>query len=893
MKARVITGLKWFLGIVLSLFLLISGGLYFFKDEIIGYVVKEVNRHLNAKVAVKEVDLTFWSTFPYVSVDFNEVFIQDALAGANSTDTLLYSEQIRLKFNAKDVWNEQYSVKSIAIAPGKLNIRINEKGENNYSIFKESEDSTTSNVAFQLQQVDLTNVAVNYSNEATSQVYETAVEELSLQGDFTSASFVLHAASRLYVKAAKSGQVNLLSDKQLAFDIDLNVDNTKDEIAIPNARVFVSNLPFELSGKVTPDTLDFAFQAKDIQLVDLVNQFSLDEVEDVKRFEGKGNVQFDLRLNGTNSATDPVQIQCDFGIQKGEITEPERKLKLRNISLKGTYSNKGGADKEYLKLNGVRFQTIGGPFAGNLLLTHFDQPRFQGQARGALNLKMLHALFHLPHIEQVGGNIGLFADFDVQTEVQPNESLDYTIKQCEGELELREVSVKLEGDKRTFKNANGLFYLRNDEAGIHDVRVTINRTDLRLNGVFRNIVGYFKRNGNLNADVDIRSRNIDVQDLGTSTKEEKIQDGRSFVLPENIDARVYLNVGQLSYENHEFQELEGNMNYAKRRFYFPSLRLKTAGAQVNADLTIEERAPEIFHISTHAASDNIQFKSLFREWNNFQQEAINENNVFGKAQAKVAFEAPFDLRSGVISKSIIAQVYLKITDGRLKNVDAFKSITESLKTTASAKLIIGKENIAGLERKLLDLSFETLENTFTIRNGRLEIPLMTIQSNALDVEASGTHTFDNRVDYRLAFRFRDLKERQASEFGQEIDDGTGMRVYLRMTGPMDNPTIIWDKASRKEQAKENREAEAANVRSMLKSEFGLFKNDTSVKQYQPVSKPKEEIIIEFGGNNTTSQPKKQETIPQSKPQKDTKIKSKLNTWKQQSEQEKKEEVEFD
>jgi hypothetical protein len=435
--------------------------------------------------------------------------------------------------------------------------------------------------------------------------------------------------------------------------------------------------------------------------------------------------------------------------------------------------------------------------------------------------------------------------------------------------------------------------LRNDEAGIHDVRVTINRTDLRLNGVFRNIVGYFKRNGNLNADVDIRSRNIDVQDLGTSTKEEKIQDGRSFVLPENIDARVYLNVGQLSYENHEFQELEGNMNYAKRRFYFPSLRLKTAGAQVNADLTIEERAPEIFHISTHAASDNIQFKSLFREWNNFQQEAINENNVFGKAQAKVAFEAPFDLRSGVISKSIIAQVYLKITDGRLKNVDAFKSITESLKTNASAKLIIGKENIAGLERKLLDLSFETLENTFTIRNGRLEIPMMTIQSNALDIEASGTHTFENRVDYRLAFRFRDLKERQASEFGQEIDDGTGMRVYLRMTGPMDNPTIIWDKASRKEQAKENREAEAANVRSMLKSEFGLFKNDTSVKQYQPVSKPKEEIIIEFGGNNSTSQPKKQELAPQSKPQKDTKIKSKLNTWKQQSEQEKKEEIEFD
>ena len=62
---------------------------------------------------------------------------------------------------------------------------------------------------------------------------------------------------------------------------------------------------------------------------------------------------------------------------------------------------------------------------------------------------------------------------------------------------------------------------------------------------------------------------------------------------------------------------------------------------------------------------------------------IGENNVFGKAQAKVYFEAPFDLRGGVISKSIKSQVYLKITDGQLKNVDAFKSITESLKTSSA------------------------------------------------------------------------------------------------------------------------------------------------------------------------------------------------------------------
>ena len=92
---------------------MISGGLYFFKDEICAFVIQEVNQHLKAKVKVQEVDLSFWGSFPNVSVDFNEVFIQDSYKNANEYDTLLYSEKVRLKFNASDIWNEIYDVKEI------------------------------------------------------------------------------------------------------------------------------------------------------------------------------------------------------------------------------------------------------------------------------------------------------------------------------------------------------------------------------------------------------------------------------------------------------------------------------------------------------------------------------------------------------------------------------------------------------------------------------------------------------------------------------------------------------------------------------------------------------------------------------------------------------------
>ena len=100
-------------------------------------------------------------------------------------------------------------------------------------------------------------------------------------------------------------------------------------------------------------------------------------------------------------------------------------------------------------------------------------------------------------------------------------------------------------------------------------------------------------------------------------------------------------------------------------------------------------------------------------------------------------------------------------------------------------------------------------------------------------------------------------------------------------------TIVWDKTSKKEQAKENREAAKQEAFSILKSEFGLFKNDTTVKGYQPkVQGPHEELRIEFG---------KEETLDPVEEKKKTnkaieKLKEKTKKLKLQQEKEK--ETEF-
>ena len=327
------------------------------------------------------------------------------------------------------------------------------------------------------------------------------------------------------------------------------------------------------------------------------------------------------------------------------------------------------------------------------------------------------------------------------------------------------------------------------------------------------------------------------------------------------------------------------MRIAKRVLTFDNLSLQNAGAFIKGNAEIKEIKPEILLISTNVSSDNIYFKNLFKEWNNFDQKIITEDNISGKAHIDLTFQAPFDMRSGIDKSGILSKIYIKIEDGALKNVSTFKSITDNLKTS-SAKIVLGKRNIDALENKLLDLKFDLLENTIMIRNGRIEIPQMTIKSNVLDISTSGWHTFENQIEYHFVFRLRDLKMYEKdSEFGIVEDDGTGFKIFMVMSGTTDVPIIKWDDTAKKEQAKENREAAKKDAMSILKSEFGIKKGDTTIQRYQQTKKPTEEIKIDFGSTKDTPEVEQKKESEMKK-----KLKDKMNKLKNSSQ---KEEVEFE
>lgn len=846
-KKRLVRFVKWTFGTLLTLVLLITFLLYVFKDDIIDYAIGEINKTLKTKVEVDEIDITFWATFPNLSLDFNEVFIQDALPNATRKDTLLYTEQIRLKFSPMDIWNEKYNVKKIDIKPGTLQLKVDKKGRVNYDIFKESASTEKSNFNLTLESIHATGIRFSYANQVNDNTYKSKVQDLRLAGNFTQDQFDIDTKTVFYIQRIQNGLVPFIINQQASTDVAIHIDQVAKTFAINKGKLLLSGIPFDFDVKVDTGKVNLRIDGDHIPLADLANKLAVKEVRTVSELKGSGTGSFHLALENQMKKDSYPKVNCTFSIDNGRLTEPTKGLTLSNIDLKGYYSTLQGKDKEELSIKNVSFQTISGPFSGKLDIRRFSKPSYRGSANGSVDLEVIHALFKLPKIEELSGRVKVNTNFHLET-VFENEEAVVEIADGNGTALMDNVDFRLQNDSRKFYDIYGNLILNRSDAVLEGLKVHLGESDLELNGSFNYIDQFLQDKHTLDVSVIAESKKINLKDFTNQIAGDPktTTTNREWMLPTLINGNVKLNVDAIHMDHHTFSQINGEMTVGNRSISIQKLHGITANATVRGTLAVVESAPEYFQLATNLSSRDIYFKPIFREWNNFEQEVIKEDNISGRAEAILDLKAPFDMTYGILKEELEAQIQLKIIGGQLKNVSTFTALTKDLKSTKT-KLILKPREIDALGDKLNNIQFETLENTILIKNSTIVIPKMEIKSSALNITVDGKHQFNNTIDYRFAFRFRELKQQKdESEFGIVEDDGTGIKVFVRMYGNLDNPTIEWDKTSRKEEAKQNREEAKQEAISILKSELGLFKKDTTVKKYQPPKKDYEVLKIEFG-----------------------------------------------
>ena len=214
----------------------------------------------------------------------------------------------------------------------------------------------------------------------------------------------------------------------------------------------------------------------------------------------------------------------------------------------------------------------------------------------------------------------------------------------------------------------------------------------------------------------------------------------------------------------------------------------------------------------------INIRNSFNAFNNYGQEFILPENIKGIGSAKLSVDASWGPQYILNTKDLKINSYLSIEKGEL--ID-FKPL-ESLSGYVSLD-------------ELKHVRFSNLENSIEVENELVKIPAMEIKSSALSVYISGTHSFNNEIDYNVTLLLSELlsskfrqKNTTIKEFGEEKKDGKILNtVYFNMKGDTENPKITLDKIRFLEDIKKTIEKEKTIIRNIYDEEILNKQDDNS------------------------------------------------------------------
>lgn len=828
-----------------GLFATVSMLVLIFEDDIKRYAVEYLNKRLNTRIEVKSIDLTIWDRFPSASLRFNNIAARDGWETGPGEDTLFYAESLYLEFDFWDIFSGSCDVEHITTHDGFFRARINREGQTNFNVFKSTDGEQDEDFTLNLQQISLKNMAVSYESEVSDEHYRFYLDDAEATGAFHSSHFTLTASSHFKVEQIRSGALNMLRGVPGHMVTSLQVDTENGRYSVTRSDLLLGRVPFVVSGEVTDDSLTTCNLHVDARGDNMSHLFSLLPAHletEMRKYASQGSFGIQTNITGAVTSFSPPKVEASFHIDHATLSRPGMDYGLTDVAVEGSFANRNRNGKEELRITSFRGKIDEGTLTGQLVCTDFSHPRVEGEVMVQVDMARAGQLIDNDELHITAGVLRLDSRFNVLVgalEDDPEGAL------AGMNLEATVEGMAFESNGVQVEDLKARFLARRQHAIVKDLTAKVDGRQLEFDGAFENVIPLlFGRQKVVGIVGSVYLDELDIDhwraSLNPDRNEVKVDPSKAI----GFDADVQLRTPVMKSGHFVARNLLLHVGLTDGNFRFHHMQLETAEGSMVASGTMD-RKDGGYVVSMNTRFANLQIAQLFDQFNQFGQEYVTSIHASGRISGKVEFLLHLDNDMQPELPSLVAEVQMNMKEGRLKELPAFADIINELKSKKTVDIFLGR-HIDDLDNRLKDVHFSQLDNTFLIANEKVLIPAMDIRSSVLDLHLSGTHWFDNHIDYAFDFLFNDLKiqEDDYTEFGKLTDDGTGMRIFVKMTGTSDNPVIQFDKNALKRSRKDRIKEEKETLKSLLKEELKLFKKDTTVKEIEQEERKAEFLIYE-------------------------------------------------
>ena len=767
---------------------------FLFKDKIKQMVVTAINENLDATVAFEDVDLSLLKSFPQANVTIDKLSIINKAPFEG--DTLLYSGEVNLKMSIKEIFKgekEAMKIESFYSKDAKVNILFNKNGVGNFDIAlkddkKETASEDSKPFALNIQNYEFENLKFKYFDEKSQM--KLVIDSLNHKG---TGNF---AASQLDLDTKTTARVSFDMDstnymKHVLLDLDavLGIDLENSKYTFKKNKALINQLPLEFDGF--------------IQMVENGQNYDLSfktPTSSFKNFLGIIPAQYAGNLN-------TVQTTGDFtvvGFAKGMLTDttipkfnvaissknasfkyPDLPKSVTNIMIDTKIINDSGLlEDTYLNLDQLSFRIDQDVFNVKANIKNITgNPLIDADMKGTINLGNVSKAYPVQLTTPLSGI--LKADLATKFDMQSIEKNQYEKVQSSGNVSIAGFKYTDE-EKKVYTINQAVAQFNTSTINLKQLDVTTGKTDLQVNGVLENFLGFLFKNQEIKGNFNLNSNQIVVSDFMSKTTEktpEKTTTQEAIKVPKFLNITLNARANSVIYDNLNLKNASGKLLVKDETVTLQNVKTNIFNGLITANGTVSTKN-KIPTFGMELGLNGVDIQQSFTQLDMLKNIAPIAGIINGKLNSTIHLNGNLDPKEMTPD--------LKTIGG-----DLFGQLLSTTVNASNSKLLSTlSSNIKFID--LNKINFNDLKTNLTFKDGKVNVKPFDLKYQDINVTVGGSHGFDQSMNYDLKFNV------PAKYLGSEVNnllaklspaDAAKLKnipINAMVTGNFSNPKISTD-----------------------------------------------------------------------------------------------------
>ncbi len=774
--------------LVSILILFVAGFIYVSvnKKKIIANITQEIAEKIKGNLTYKDVDITFFRSFPKLAVSFKDVLLTDTLF-AHHQHPFLKSKEVFLSLNIFKLIQKQSPIGGIQINDGLIYIYTDSTGySNDYLTKPESKNpdtQTKTNKEPGLKKVDFRNLQITKDDQQRKKFMQATIKEGKLKIDYKEdkVDFDFKTSIQINALAFKLRKGAYLINKSFKTNMDFYYDKAKERLVIPDAEIEINKHPFKIDAwfdlKAIEPQFSLNVKTENIYYDSVKSILTPKIANSLSKVSLTAPISTEAKITGPLKGGEPViyvtgkTVKTNMVSNFMDFTKADFNFLFTNQMNKNVEASDSNSAIVIADMKALWHQFP--VTADSIAILNLEVPELRARMKSKFDLKNLEELVGSSIKFNAGsGTADLNYLGPIEKNTNSNSFLNGIVTISNGDIVYAPRNVPM-------KKVNANIVFANSNVSVTNMSTEIYGNLIAMKGTAKNLLSLINTAPNqivIDWNINAPSLNLNPflpliqgrQKVSKRAENKSLLDdmaNKMDLFLEESKVALKLTSGKIQYKKFTATNVLADVYLERNIYRLNNVSMQHAGGFLGLNGFLKDLPNGQNEVNLNAKLNNVDVSETFKAFNNFNQDGIEAKNISGKLGATITANLILNKDGSPSPRSIKSKVEFSLKNGALLNYEPIKRL----------------QNFVFKNRDFNNIQFAEIKNTLDINGDNIRINPMQIQSSVLSVYIEGLLTNDDKTDLSIRVPLSNLNSRDEDYVpkNKKKNEKIGTSIFLR------------------------------------------------------------------------------------------------------------------